>query len=219
MPWWKLALWVAIVFATLTFLYLVRAILLPFVLAWLVAIVLEPAVRKMRLRGWSKSLSVGVITTIFLIVAGSTVALISTPVVRQLGQVQSQIKNVSDSLVRAEQNENPFLRWNPAVIVQPPGPLEAVDGMLEGVYPMLERVGLPSTRSAIVSEYVDPQGEQIAGAVTGFFNSFVGLIGTMLSQAFMLLLVPLLAVYMLLDMEKLRMSVASWIPPQFRDSA
>ena len=39
---WRIALWVAVVFAALGFLYLVREILLPFIVAFIIAALLDP---------------------------------------------------------------------------------------------------------------------------------------------------------------------------------
>lgn len=48
---WRIALWIGLVALAVALLYAVRGILMPFVVAWLIAVLLEPVVRKLRLKG------------------------------------------------------------------------------------------------------------------------------------------------------------------------
>ncbi|MEM4407572.1 MAG: AI-2E family transporter, partial [Candidatus Caldarchaeum sp.] len=59
----KVFLWVVIVLVTALFLYTVRGILLPFVIGMVVAALLDPAIRTLRLKGFSR---VGAVWTVFL---------------------------------------------------------------------------------------------------------------------------------------------------------
>ena len=52
--------------AALLFLYLVRGILLPFVVAFVIAALLEPAVRKLRMRGMSRKSSVLIVMGVLI---------------------------------------------------------------------------------------------------------------------------------------------------------
>ena len=75
---WRVALWAVIVVAALTFLFLVRGILLPFILAFLLSVLLDPAVRKIRLKtGLSRRFAVSVVMFSFVIVV---VGAVETPI-------------------------------------------------------------------------------------------------------------------------------------------
>ena len=146
---WRIAVWVALVAALLAFLYAVRSILLPFVLAWLIAVLLEPVVRKLRLRGMSRGLAVTSITLAFFVVAGVATVTVAPSVNGQLGEMQRALQSLTNKLAEDNASENVFLGWNPALRAQPPGPVGWIDSAIEDAAPMLESVGLPGSRRAI----------------------------------------------------------------------
>jgi predicted PurR-regulated permease PerM len=213
---WRIFLWAAIVLAALGFLYAVRSILMPFVLGWVIAILLEPVVRKLRLRGWSRGLSVAAITAGFFIVMTGVLALTVPKLASQGREMQSRVQVLADAAAAESRSSNHFTRWSPVVRAEPPGPLGMVDKMLDQVAPIMGRFGLPSSRRAIMEQYIEPQQEEIANSAAGFFNSFVKMIGDAASQLMLLVLVPLLVFLFLLDMERIQLQTASWIPPSLR---
>ena len=97
---WRIALWVGLVVVTLWFLYSVRGILLPFVLAWLIAVILEPLVRKLRLRGMSRGLAVTSITLAFFVVVGVFLVLAIPRVNAQILDLQSSIQSLTAKIIR-----------------------------------------------------------------------------------------------------------------------
>lgn len=215
---WRIALWVALVMATLAFLYLVRSVLLPFVLAFLIAILLDPTIRKLRLRGWSQGVSVMVVFVVFF----GTLTLIgvwATPTITsQVANLRTRIESLTTQLANQSQSENFFVRWNPRERVQGSGSPSNLDRILAENKGVLERLGLPTNRRALVEQYVRPNSKRIADAAQGFFNSFLGIIGAVASQVVLLLFTPLIVFFLLMDMENFKKRTASWIPPSIRAS-
>lgn len=213
---WRILLWVVLVVATGAFLYAVRTILLPFVLAWLIAVLLEPIVRKLRLRGMSRPFAVTSITLIFFIVSGAFIVFAAPKANNELGDLTRNIQSLASSLAEENKNDNVFLRWNPAVRAQPQGKLGFIDKTLNELGPTLTRFGLPSSRRALVDEYIEPRRDELSGIVQNFFNGFIGIIGSAMSQVFLLLFTPLFVFMILLDLERFRSRWTSWIPPALR---
>jgi predicted PurR-regulated permease PerM len=213
---WRIVVWVALVAATVTFLYAVRSILLPFVLAWLIAVILEPIVRKLRLRGMSRPWAVTTISLAFFVVVGAFLVLAVPRVNAQIGEFHGSISSLTSRLAEENANDSFFVRWNPAVRAQPPGPVGWVDEVFEDASPALERFGIPGTRREFVAQYVEPRREELAAIVQNFFNGFLGLIGGAASQLLLLVFVPLFVFMILLDLERFRARWTSWVPPSIR---
>ncbi len=213
---WRITLWVTLVVVTLAFLYLVRGILLPFIISFIIAALLEPSVRRLRIRGYSRGLAVSMVFIVFFltltvigIFAGPTVA-------RQVTSATKAFEGFTASVTAGSQADNYFLRWNPVNQAQQFGRQDQIDTILTQVRPYLERAGLPSTRRAIMDQYVEPRRGDIAKSAQKAFGSFFGILGTLASGLFSLILVPLIVFMMLLEMEDLRRRGPRWIPPSIR---
>lgn len=215
---WKLALWIGIVLVAIGFLYLVRGILLPFVLGYIIAVMLEPMVRKLRARGLGRRPSVYLISLSFFAVFGLIIVQVSPAIGRQLSDLQGSINNIAEFFAEEQPEDNFFKRWNPVVGAQPQGALGYVDNLLENNAATLERLGIPSSRRALVDQYVAPQRENIARAITGFFSGFLEIVANAASRILLLLFTPLFAIFFLLDMDRIKLSTNSFIPANIRRS-
>lgn len=213
---WRIALWAAIVVAALAFFWAVRGILLPFILAWVIAILLEPVVRRLRMIGMPRMMAVLTIALGFFALLGAIGVLLTPKITAQLGEVRVVVANVTNQLARENQSDNFFVRWNPRVQADPTGALGAVDRFLDSFSPTLERFDLPSTRREIVDQYIQPHQHEIALGVQNFFNSFLGIIGGAASMVVLLLFTPLIAVFLMLEMDRFHGSTSSYIPPLIR---
>ena len=213
---WRIVLWVALVVVTVTFLYAVRSILPPFVLAWLIALILEPVVRKLRLRGFSRAWAVTTITVAFFVLSGVFLVLAIPRVNSQLAEFQTSIQSLTNRLAEENANDNFFVRWNPSVRSMPAGPVGWIDGAFEQAGPTLQRFGLPDTRREFVDQYIEPRRDELAGYVKNFFNGFLRLLGGAASEIFLLLFTPLFVFLILLDLERFRARWTSWVPPSIR---
>ena len=167
---WRIALWIGLVALAGGLLYAVRGILMPFVVAWLIAVLLEPVVRKLRLRGMSRGKSVMLIIAGFFLLAGGLVVAVAPEVSKQLTELKGTTQILTDRIADERSNANFFLRWNPAVKAQAPGPVGWFDQALEEFSPALNKVGLPSTRREIIDQYIEPRREDLLGIISNFFN-------------------------------------------------
>src|SRR5688572_6776430 len=115
---WRITLWAAIVVVALLFLYAVRSILAPFLLAFLISGLLDPTIKRLRMRGWSRGLAVW---TVFGTFFGILIALgvYLTPMMSgQLTAFRDRIEGFSNQLAAETHEENFFIRWNPVAQVQ-----------------------------------------------------------------------------------------------------
>ncbi|HRF60150.1 MAG TPA: AI-2E family transporter [Fimbriimonadaceae bacterium] len=213
---WKITVWIGVVLVAIWFLYLVRGILLPFAIAFLISILLDPTIRKLRLKGYKRLTAVSLVFVAFFAVMTGLGFLLVPSMNSQLSSFRDQFQSLTQQLSEENANDNFFLRWNPAVQAQPQGTTGKIDRFLESNQATLERFGLPTTRRAIMEQYVEPHREDIAGVVQNFFNSFLGLVGTAASQMLFLLFTPLFAFMMLMDFEQFKVRSQSWIPPSIR---
>lgn len=213
---WRVALWAVLMVAALLFLYLVRSILLPFIVAMLVSVLLDPTIKKLRMRGMSRPaavLSVFVVFGVLLLLLGIWI----TPRIGdQLQTFKTQLDKVSAQLKAGEAEGNFFVRWRPPIQVKDAGARDEVDKFFADNKSTLERLGLPPTKRAFVTQYVDPHKDELAAAVQGFFNGFLKLVSSFASQLLFLLLTPVLVLLMLLDLENFKRRSSTWIPPSIR---
>src|ERR1700730_1513113 len=119
---WRVLLWVVIVVAILLFLYAGRGVLLPFVIAFALSAILDPVVRKLRLRGWSRPLAV---LSVMFIFVGAIVALgawLGPVVGSQIGNLNTKLDDVTKQFLSPasvpKTEDNLFIRWNPVVQAQ-----------------------------------------------------------------------------------------------------
>lgn len=213
---WRIVLWVGLVAVTAWFLYSVRGILLPFVLAWLIAVILEPVVRRLRQRGMSRGWAVSLITLAFFVVSGAFLVVAIPQVNGQILEFQKNIQALTTRLAAEDANNNLFVRWNPAVRAQAPGTVGWIDRIFEDASPTLDRFGLPTNRREFIEQYVEPRRAEITGIVQNFFNGFLGILGGAASKLFLLLFTPLFVFMILLDLEEFRARWVSWVPPSLR---
>ncbi len=215
---WKVALWVVVVATTLYFLYLVRGILFPFLLGFLVAVLLEPVVLRLRKKGVPTKRAVGLVFTAFF---GLVVAVLiwAVPVVgAQIVGFSNGATQLTRQFAAESYRSNYFVRWNPALRAKRGYEQNVVDSTLAQFRPTLERFGLPTTRTAITEQYLEPRRQDIAALVQGFFTNALGIIGAVGTQMLLLPLAPFVALLLLLDLDRLREKAPRWIPPRIRNS-
>ena len=216
---WRIALWVAVVFATLGFFYLVRGILFPFIVAFIIAALLDPLVQRLRLRGWSRKWAV--LSVVFPIYAVGFVllAFVVPRATSDIINVTSVVDSFATSISKASEDDNYFLRWNPEVQAREQAGFDGtVDRLLERFQGPLDMLSLPSSRRVLVNDYIAPQRPRIANAVkTGvesFFGFLAGFAGNLLGIVVLILVPPLL----LMDLEDMQRRFPKYIPPAIRVS-
>ena len=215
---WRVTLWVTLVVVSLGFFYLVRGILLPFIISFIIAALLEPSVRKLRLRGYNRGLSVSLVFIAFFLFVTLIGIFAGPSVVRQVSGATRAFEDFTASLTAGSQADNYFLRWNPVNQAHHATHQDQIDVVLGQARPYLERLGLPNTRRAIMEQYVEPRRNEIAAYAKNAFGSFFGVLGSLASGILTLIFVPLIVFMMLLEMEDLRRRGPRWIPPSIRAS-
>jgi len=218
MPGWRIVLWVVLVLTTVIFLWLVRSILLPFVIAGAISALLEPTVKKLRRRGWPRWLAIWSLVLIF-VGAFASLAIWLTPLVsQQVVGFRDRIDELTGQLTKPDQNDNFFVRWNPVVQLDLPSDNDPVDKLLSQNANTLRRFNLPTTKRAWYMQYVEPQRPQLGKSVQNFLQGFLGVASGVVSHLLVLLFVPLLVILILSNMEQFKKRGVSWIPPAIRDN-
>ncbi|MBS1716232.1 MAG: AI-2E family transporter [Armatimonadetes bacterium] len=215
---WRNVLWVALVAATLWFLYMVRGILLPFLLSFLVAILLEPLIAKLRSRGWSKGAAIFSVFSVFLAIVLAAGVWLGPKLGAQLYNLQAEVTSLADQVLVTKPTDNYFLRWNPVVEADPATNNSWIDRTLETYRDTLDNLGLPSTRHAILERFVEPRKGEIGKGIEEFFGGFLGMASSLASKLLLLIFVPLITLSLLFDMENYRRRSLTWIPPNMRRS-
>jgi len=219
MPGWRILLWGVLVLTTLLFLYLVRGILLPFVLAGIISALLDPTVNKLRKRGWPKGLAISSLVLIF-IGGFAAVAVLLTPVVtQQVSGFRDRIDELTVQLIQPDTSSNFFVRWNPVQKITHPTESDPVERVFESNRDLLDRLSLPSTKREFVRQYIEPQRPQVGKWIQGFFQGFLGAASGIVSQVLVLLFVPLLVFLMLSNLDQFKRRSITWIPPALRRNA
>lgn len=216
MTGWKIALWVFVVALVLFFFYSVRSILLPFILGFVIAVLLEPLVRKLRVRGMKRNSAVMLVFTVFFVALIGLVAVTIPVVSRQVVSLTNTATGFTRNLEAQSYANNYFVRWNPKLRIEASSQVAPLDKALLQFSPMLDRVGLPSSQSAIVAQYVEPRRAEISKLVQGFFNSFLGAASSFGTLLLLLPLTPFVVLFILLDYDRIKMTSPTWIPPSIR---
>jgi predicted PurR-regulated permease PerM len=216
---WRILLWAVLVLAALIFLYLVRGILLPFAVAFIVASLLEPAVRRLRMKGLSRRTSVLIVLGIFGVFVIGLTAMVAPTVASQISALTTKAETLTNSISQVNQTDNFFVDWNPLIEVQDQGTAtDDVDQLLATYGGALERFGIPATRQGLIQRFVQPNQDQIARFVQGSVQSFYGFLTNLPSEILFVFLTPLLTLMILLDMENFKRRSPRWIPPAIRAS-
>lgn len=213
---WRILLWVAVVAAVLGFLWAVRGILLPFVLAWLIAVLLEPVIAAMGRARIPRPFAVTGICVVFFGGIGLAAWGLAPQIGQQANNLRVTVQGLVSKLAEEAADDNPFVRWNPSVIAKPAGPLGSVDETLSAYRGTLEQFGLPTTRRAFTAQYIDPYRENISRTVQQVFNGVVGFLGAAVSQFVLLAFTPLFTIFLLMDLPSFQSRFRNWIPPAIR---
>lgn len=204
-----------IVLTILLFLYYVRGILLPFIIAFAISALLDPTIKKLRLRGWPRPVA---IWSIFMVFVGilTGLGLWLTPIVSsQVGGFKNKIDEFTSSITRQDDNDSFFVRWNPVLQVNKAHD-DVLDRFFEQYQDSLERFKLPATKRAFIAQYIEPQRAQLGKSVQSFLQGFLGIASGFVSHLLTLMFVPLLVLLMLFNMDQFKRRSVTWIPPSIR---
>lgn len=215
---WRILLWAVLVVAAIVFLFLVRGILLPFVVSFIIAALLEPLVRRLRLKGMKRAGAIAVVMVGFYAVLILMGVLLTPSITRQVTNLANRAEDLTNELSQDDANDNFFLRWNPVVQAQQKPSTTLLDRVFSEYGGYLDRFGLPSNKRAFMDQYVEKQKPKIAAAVQTSFNSFFGILTNLFSQLVHVFLIFILVPMFLADMDSIRKRGPTWIPPAIRKS-
>lgn len=214
---WRIAMWAGLVIGALIFLFLVRTVLLPFLVVFIIASVLEPLIRKLRYRGFSRGIAVLSVLAPFYVLLVGVIAFVGPRIANDISGLSSGINSIAGTLAESTDNTNFFVKWNPVVEAQQSTGIDAsIDNFLKSVRGPLEKLGLPSTRQEIMQEYIEPNKGQINQAIKNGAFSFFGILGSLAQDGFSLLIVIVGVPMLLIDLESFKQQYPRWIPPAIR---
>ncbi len=216
---WRIILWVATAFATLWFLYMVRGILLPFIIAILISALLGPSFRWLKKKGWGASFAALVPMLLFFGVLFVGLLALAPVITNQVGGLKDGAEQLVTKLAKPDPLDNFFLRGNPLNRMKQAEVKEPVDQFLQSNSDLLTRFNLPTTKREIIGQYVEPQREQIKTTIQSVIKGSLSVATGFVSQAFTLIFVPLLVWFILPNTEAFKKKIINFIPPQLRTSS
>jgi predicted PurR-regulated permease PerM len=199
-----------------TFLYLVRSVLLPFILAILLSVLLDPAVRKMRLRGLSRRSAVGIVMLTFVLAVVGLGAFIGPEMGRQVSSLTVSLNNEAATLTEATEHSNFYVAWNPKYQAKSESPTAGLDAFLKQHRSLMEKFDLPASVDELVSRYVEPHKDELRSAAETYFSTFLGFVAGFGSKLLLLLFTPLFTFFILSDLDRFKNRTEMMIPPSIR---
>ncbi|WP_280956780.1 AI-2E family transporter [Acetohalobium arabaticum] len=170
--------------AIIYFLYLVRIVLLPFVLAIFIVYLVNPFVKLLINRGVSRNLA---LVLIFIIVVGGLFLVgffAAPPLIEELNALANRIPQYSIEIQK----------------------------IIDSVTQKYQRFKLPSTFQLVVDNAI----ERIQNIILQFVERTTEVIIGILSRFFSLIMAPILAFYMLKDIETIKKNFWTLIPKESR---
>lgn len=215
---WRILLWAVLVLAVLLFLYLVRGILPPFIIAFIIASLLEPSIRKLRLRGLKRQWAVMFVFALFFGSVATIGVIVGPRIGSQVTDLQSTVTEIAQNLQESQEQDNFFIRWNPVIAAQHQRKPSRIDELLAPHRATLDRLSLPSTQAGIMRNYIEPSRGRIADLLKAGASSFLGSLAALPAHLLHIILIPILAYMMLMDMEDFKRRAPKYIPPALRAS-
>lgn len=213
---WRFLGWVAVVSATLYFLFVVRSALVPFAIGGIIALLLNPLVEWRCQRGASRPAAVFLVFTLFLLLV-IALGLLLVPIfyAQAMGLIQSFNVQNGDADIQKVINQ-----WFNEVRDYLQSELPKYQKWLESNRELLQRLGLPADPNDLTNALTVRLRERVNAFLldnaAGFFNGLVGTLLDLLSKVIWIVLIPLSAYFILLDMPALKRTVLFLVPPDQR---
>ncbi len=186
--WFHTAGVLAAVTALLVFLYAVRSTLPPFLIAFVIAWLLDPLLDRLQKRGVRRIVAVLAIYGCFLIAFTAAIFYLVPAVIDQ-----------------AKQFGGDFPRYSARF-------QQYASGLMDQHHDTLVRLKLPTTLQELFSKYGDQVNAQIRIGV----NAATRFITSSLSKALWFILIPIIAFYVLLDIDRMRAKAVLLVPERAR---
>jgi len=167
----------------------VLATLAPFVVAFLLALLLNPLMARLERRGMSRALSVGLTSVVFLLIFAGTILLVAPKLVEQGTELANNMPNYAQTIQ------------------------ERVNETLVRTEPLLRRFNLPTTLPEIAQRF--PM--EIRGFSTSALNAVSGFVLASASKMTWLVIVPLVTIWLLINWDSQREKFHHLLPDVHRD--
>lgn len=170
--------------------YLLRSVLLPFLIAWLIAYLLNPIVRFVQKRFWVKNRVAAVFITLFLVtgtLTGAVILLIPT-IEQEVSQINQLIQTFEFSELR-------------------------VDGLPANIQDFIkENIDLRAFTESVTKENANETIKSLIPALQGIVSSTISVI----LGAMVIFVVILYIIFIMIDFEKMNSRWINFIPSRFR---
>lgn len=186
--WYQVLLAGIAIAVLLIFLYLVRGVLPPFVIAFAVAWLLDPLLDRLQRLGCPRIVAVTGVFALFLAVFVVAVIFLVPAIINQADELAKDFPVYGES----------FKSWAAQV--------------MEKHHDLLVRFQLPSTLQEALAKY----GRQISGALQDAIPRLTSWLGANLSKVLWIILIPLLSFYFLSDIDNIRRKAVLFIPAKHR---
>lgn len=210
-----------LVVLALVFLYRVRAVLAPFAVSFVFALLFEPFLRRAQQRGCPRPLAVGVLFVVFLLCASAFLVYVVPLAVRQATELGTQVGDFVRAATAAPSAPTALPPHKPHTRLER---MSASAARLVAELRSLMRdeapnAGRPSIIPSFLREPLRQQLRRAGNAVpTAISRATSYLIGS-ISSLLWLLVVPLVTLYMMLDLPKMGRAAMRLIPYAQRDEA
>ena len=170
------------------FLYLVRGVLPPFVIAFVIAWLLDPLLDRLQKRGYPRILAVSAVYIVFLAAFILGLVFLAPPVIDQAKQLGQDLPGYAG---RFGAFASDFMEKHRAT---------------------LTKFELPTTLQEAFTKYGERAKQEVIAGI-GYASNWIV---SSLSKALWLILIPLVAFYFLNDIDRMRKRAALFIPQQWR---
>ncbi|MBI3948452.1 MAG: AI-2E family transporter [Armatimonadetes bacterium] len=232
--WWFYIPHLVLALAGLWLVYRLRSALAPFFIAYILAALLDPQVRRMEARGWRRGRAVAAIFGIFLLVFLSILFTVVPVAVGEIRQISRQISTyVGDVQMRAGQAERardilgmPPREPLPGVgtggglpgrTPTPEAPAETPAGplLLAKLQEIIHRFQVPLYLQDLVARHAGDVYAALARRVGAWVQAALGSAGFLL----WLVIIPVATFYLLNDIQRVRGRLLLLVPEKHRTAA
>lgn len=170
------------------FLFSVRDILPPFVIALVIAWLFDPVLDRLQKYGFRRTLAISIVYVLFAALFLITLRSLMPAIVHQGKQLPSEFPSYSQKF------------------------MDICSAQMEKHQDMLRKFGLPSTPETALQRY----GSPVTGWITDRLQDLNKIVVSNLGKALWLVLIPLLAFYLLNDIDYIHKKVILLIPNTWR---
>jgi putative permease len=232
--WRRLAAPTILIILALFLLYRVRSILPPFATAFLIALLFEPFLRRAERKGWPRPVAVAAVFLLFLLSAACVLVYVVPVAVKQATDLAAQVNSIVQVVTMPPQRATylvsgpaPFSTSTVTVTVFAEPQLTGVSGFAarwaRDFRDFITGVPTSSRRRFVIPEFLrEPLRRQlgeIGRAVPRAISGATSYILDSLSSLLWLLVVPLVTLYVMLDLPKISRWILRLVPPLKQEEA